>query len=167
MRKSTRDLSLVYRRRQKTDDSFIIRVALQTMKNVFEKSTGIPLSEEMIRQQLDINTTTMVIERYGRPIGYYCYTKVPSGAIYLSALVLSPEAQHKGIGTRVASHIEREARRLGAHAIHAHVQIANTKAIIFWLKNGYQVQTSRINGMLALEKTLLANAQSSMVVPTT
>ncbi len=153
-RENLKQMSLVYRERQKKDNSFIIQVALQTMKQVFEESTGSPLTEAMIQQQLEVNTTTMIIENRDHPIGYYSYTILSPRRMYLSALILSPEAQKKGIGSRVATQIERKAQAQGIHTIDAHVQFANSRAIVFWLKHGYRILGSQVKGMLAIKKML-------------
>ncbi len=147
-------LALFCRPRQKKDDAFIVRVALQTMRRVYRESTGLPLTKSMILQQLRVNTTTMIVENGHQPIGYYSYTMLAPKRLYLSALVLSSNVQGKGIGQRIANHIEREARAQGAQIIHAHVQCTNSRAIVFWFKNGYRILYPQMKGMLAIGKTL-------------
>ena len=145
---------LSYRPRESKDNPFLIRVSMQTMSRVIKKSTGRPLTKTMILEQIDGNQTTVVIERSNRPIGYYSYSILPSGQMYLSALILVPAVQNKGIGRRVARRIEHVAREKEIDTILGHIHYANSQSLVFWLKNGYRILGPHMQGTLAVEKKL-------------
>ncbi|MFC4766697.1 GNAT family N-acetyltransferase [Effusibacillus consociatus] len=145
---------LSYRSYQSTDDRFIIDAALLTMKKIFEESTGCSLTEDVIREQLNANETTRIIEQNGKPIGYYGYTVYPSRKMYWSALILIPTAQHRGLGNQVVRQVEKEALAKGVRVIEGHVQTANKRALSFWIKNGFQTVGSPFQGMIEIRKKL-------------
>ena len=143
-----------YRPRRPQDNPFLIRVSMQTMSKVIKKSTGRALTKTMILEQIDENQTTVVIESSKRPIGYYSYSILPSGQLYLSALILAPAVQNKGIGRRVAKRIEQEARAKDTHTIIGHIHYTNSKSLVFWLRNGYRILGPHMRGTLAVKKRL-------------
>ncbi len=143
-----------YRPRRPKDNPFLIRISMQTMSRVIKKSTGRPLTKSMILEQIDGNQTTVVIESSKRPIGYYSYSILPSGQLYLSALILAPAVQNKGVGRRVAKRIEHVAREKDIDTILGHIHYANSQSLVFWLKNGYRILGPHMQGTLAVEKRL-------------
>ncbi len=147
-------MDISYRPRHKKDQQFLVHVSMRTMNQIIIKSTGRPLTEARILKQINENQTTEIIESAKRPIGYYSYSILPSGQMYLSAVVLSPEMQHRGIGRRVAKHIEGVALSKGIDTILGHIHYANRQSLIFWLKNGYRILGPHMKGTLAVEKRL-------------
>lgn len=124
------------------------------MGQVFEDSLGMPLTERFVREQLNSSQQTIVVERAGKPIGYYNYSVYSPERIYLGALILLPNAQGKGIGKKVLHHFEKQVQTKGIQTIEAHVQTANNRALIFWLKNGFRITSMPMRGMLGIEKRL-------------
>lgn len=143
---------LSFRQSETKDEAFLLETTKQLMGKVFEDSTGSPLTETFIRQQLASNETTMIIERAGKPIGYFNYSMYTPNRLYWGALLLLPTVQAKGIGKKMVQHMEKLALEKGAVAIDGHVQISNTRAILFWLKNGFQVKGMPFRGVLSIEK---------------
>jgi L-amino acid N-acyltransferase YncA len=130
---------LRYRPSTKDDDLFIARVTLHTMKQVFEDSTKQPLTEEIILQLVKATDHVVIIEKNGKPIGYYCYYKTAPDRIYWGSLILLPVKQAQGLGNMIVDHFVTEARKQGVKVIDGHVQVKNERACRFWLKNGFQV----------------------------
>jgi ribosomal protein S18 acetylase RimI-like enzyme len=145
---------LAYRNRRETDDPFIIRTTLETMKEIFEKATGYPLTQEMIRQQIQANDTVRMIVQKKQPVGFYMYTVFPRDEMYLSSLILVPSAQNRGMGTKVVRHIVTEGRKRGIRVITAHVQLANERALSFWKKNGFRVSSRALQGSVEIRRDL-------------
>ncbi|BCJ86573.1 GNAT family N-acetyltransferase [Effusibacillus dendaii] len=143
---------LLFRPRRPSDDPFIIKESLEAMRQKFTASTGFHLTEQTIQQQIQANDTITIIEKNGRPIGFYMYTVYPNRTMYWSSLILVNSEQSKGIGRQVVQHIDREAAKLGVRLIEGHVQITNQKALAFWLQNGFQIDSPPINGNIAISK---------------
>jgi L-amino acid N-acyltransferase YncA len=135
-------------------DAFISRITMNAMQKIFEDSTGIPLTKEMILQQVKANEVTLVASQK-RLVGYYCYSPPWNGHMYLGSVILTPEAQGKGYGTRILRHIEQEALAKGVQILDGHVQTSNQKALSFWLYHGFRVVGHPQAGSIPIRKTLL------------
>ena len=147
-------MDITYRPRNFRDNDFLVSVSMKTMEKIIKESAGHPLTEAMVLEQIDGNQITTMIENNKRPVGFYSYTILPTGQLYVSAVVLSPKAQHQGIGRLVAKHIEQEARDNKATAIIGHIHYANNQSLIFSLKNGFRIVGPHMPGTLAVEKKL-------------
>lgn len=145
---------LVFRKRKETDDPFLISSTMQVMGQVYEDSLGTPLTERFVREQLNSSQQTVIVERAKKPIGFYNYSVYSTERVYFGALILLPDAQAKGIGKRVLQHFEKQVHTLGIRMIEGHVQTANSRAIVFWLKNGFRITGMPMRGILAVEKQL-------------
>ncbi|HEU4964470.1 MAG TPA: GNAT family N-acetyltransferase [Bacilli bacterium] len=123
---------------QPQDEPFLIALTLDQMKAVYESSVGEELTPELVRMQLrDCETT--VIEWDGRPVGYSAMMSYGQGRQYWGALVLSEEAQGKGVGQQLVQHVVQQAKQQGVRWVDGHVQTDNRKALRFWLRNGFQI----------------------------
>lgn len=145
---------LVFRKRKETDDPFLISSTMQVMGQVYEDSIGTPLTERFVRDQLTTSQETVIVERADKPIGFYNYSVYSPERAYFGALILLPDAQAKGIGKQVLQRFEKQMQSRGIRTIEGHVQTANSRAIVFWLKNGFRIIGMPMRGLLAVEKQL-------------
>lgn len=145
---------LVFRKRKETDDPFLISSTMQVMGQVYEDSIGTPLTERFVRDQLNTSRETVIVERADKPIGFYNYSVYSPERAYFGALILLPDAQAKGIGKQVLQRFEKQMQNRGIRTIEGHVQTANSRAIVFWLKNGFRIIGMPMRGLLAVEKQL-------------
>lgn len=136
------------------DDAFLLASTRETMKEVFEKSVGMELTDQLILSQIKSSGTTLIVEQKGTPIGYTCYTLHKPKRMYWGALVLVPTAQDQGIGSRICHHMFELARLKGCEAIDGHVQVENQVAIKFWKSHGFEVVGGPIAGSYEIEKKL-------------
>jgi GNAT superfamily N-acetyltransferase len=127
---------------------------MQIMGQVYKDSIGTPLTERFVRDQLNTSQETVIVERVNKPIGYYNYSLYSPERAYFGALILLPDAQAKGIGKQVLKHFENQMQSRGIRTIEGHVQTANSRAIVFWLKNGFRIVDMPMRGLLAVEKEL-------------
>ncbi|MGZ4107251.1 MAG: N-acetyltransferase family protein [Tumebacillaceae bacterium] len=148
------DAPLTFRNRREGDDAFLLRVTMAAMKQVYEKSTGTELTEESVLENIRNSGTTVIIERGGKPIGYYSYTVYLPGRMYWGSLILSPDRRGKGVGPQIHRHVEAEARKRNVRVIEGHVQVENKRAYEFWMKSGWRVVRMEGPGTLAIEKAL-------------
>ena len=153
-RKRAPSQQLTYRPRREQDDAFLKQVTIAQMKEVYEQSTGTPLTEQGVAVLLELSDTTMIIEQQGRPIGYYSYLIPGPGRLYIGSLIFTANAQGKGHGASVCRRIEEDARRLGVHTIDLHVQVTNQKAVRFWTVNGYRITVPPVAGSYLREKQI-------------
>ena len=147
-------MDVTFRPRKPEDNPVLAKMAVQTMGKVVQESAGYALSEPMALRQIEENQVTTIIEHKHQPIGYYSYSMLPTGQMYLSAVIIVPEFQHHGIGRLVAERIEREARSHQTDTILGHIHYANQQSLIFWLKNGWKIIGPHMHGTLAVQKKL-------------
>ncbi|PWK14304.1 GNAT family N-acetyltransferase [Tumebacillus permanentifrigoris] len=136
------------------DDAFLLQSTRQTMKEVFEKSVGVELTDKLILEQIKSSGVTLIIEQGCVPIGYTCYTLYKPKRMYWGALVLLPTAQGHGIGSRICDNLYEHARQLGCEAIDGHVQVHNEVAVKFWKSQGFEVVGGPTAGSYEIEKKL-------------
>ena len=106
--KNAKSSGLTYRPRRAADDVFLKHITLIAMKDLYEQATGMPLTDQGVEMLLAMSDTTVIIERQGRPIGYYSYFRPIAGRIYFGSLIFTPNAQGKGYGPEVCRHMEAE-----------------------------------------------------------
>lgn len=151
-------MQIHYRPASTKDRPFIVRVSLRTMKHVISYSTGHTLTKAVVMKQLADNQATVIIENGKRPIGFYSYSFLPTGQMYLSALVLVPSAQNRGLGKRVIKRVVAKARVNKSTAILGHVHYTNSRSVVFLLKNGFRIIGPHMPGTLAVEKKLMSQS---------
>lgn len=155
MKASNTRLPLKFIPYQSKYDPFIIRVTMNAMQQIFVDSTGIPLTEEMLMQQVRASDTTLII-CHKKLIGYYCCSKPYNQQIYFGSLILTAAARGKGYGPRILNHVENEALRKGAVILLGHVQTSNRRALSFWLKHGFEIVGPPQAGSIPIQKRLTA-----------
>lgn len=153
-RKRAKSAGMTYRPRRAGDDVFLKHITLVAMKELYEQATGMPLTEEGVEVLIEMSDTTVIIEREGRPIGYYSYLRPGPGRLYFASLIFTPNAQGKGYGPEVCRRMEADARRDGVHTIEGHVQVTNQRAIRFWTNQGYRIVGPPMQGSFPIEKTI-------------
>ncbi|MBL0387781.1 GNAT family N-acetyltransferase [Tumebacillus sp. ITR2] len=146
--------SVTFRDRVEADDAFLIQVTRETMKEVFEKSVGVTLTDRMILSQIKDSGTSLIIEQDGKPIGYTSYTVYKPKHMYWGALVLAKSAQDQGIGSRICENMFNHAEFLGCEVIQGHVQVENAVAIKFWKRHGFEIVGGPTSGSYEIEKKL-------------
>lgn len=127
-----------YRPRRPEDDEFIVQLARRELAKVHEEAFGEPFPEDELRQYLQSGMPTVVIERGGRPVGFYSYLPSAEGKVHVSALVIDPKVQRKGIGRRAMEKLEADVKRLGAHTLEVFIQDVNPRSLEFAKKLGFR-----------------------------
>ncbi|SFU35814.1 GNAT family N-acetyltransferase [Alicyclobacillus macrosporangiidus] len=131
------EVLLTFRAREPGDDAFILQLTEAELDDVHQQSFGVPFPREQFLAYLRSGAPTVVVERDGKPIGYYSYLIAPDGKMHVSAMVIDPAHQSEGIGTRVMQHMEDEARAHGVHTMEVFVQANNEKSLAFTRKLGF------------------------------
>ncbi|WP_041695038.1 GNAT family N-acetyltransferase [Alicyclobacillus acidocaldarius] len=127
-----------YRPRRPEDDDWIVQLARRELGDVHEQAFGEPFPEAELRQYLQSGMPTVVIERNGRPVGFYSYLPSAEGKVHVSALVIDSKFQRKGIGRRAMENLEAEAKRMGAHTLEVFIQDVNPKSLAFAKQLGFR-----------------------------
>jgi ribosomal protein S18 acetylase RimI-like enzyme len=128
---------LQFRARTPDDDDYIVQLTEHQLSAVHQQAFGEVFPREQFRRYLQSGAPTVVVEKAQKRIGYYSYLVNPDGKMHISALVIEPEHQSDGIGSKVMRHLEDEARRLGAHTLEVFVQTGNEKSLGFTRKLGF------------------------------
>ena len=148
--------SLTFRKRTPDDDPFIVQSTMETMKGIYERDVGGKMTDDMVLENVNSSDVVKIIERDGRPIGYYCYTIYAPGWMYWGSLVLMPGAQGGGVGNRVVRQLVQEAREKGVYVIDGHVQLSNHRARRFWMRHGFHPTGRPLYGSIPIRKLLHA-----------
>ncbi|SIS79425.1 GNAT family N-acetyltransferase [Alicyclobacillus vulcanalis] len=127
-----------YRPRRPEDDDWIVQLARRELGHVHEQAFGEPFPEVELRQYLESGMPTVVIERSGRPVGFYSYLPSAEGKMHVSALVVDAKFQRQGIGRKAMEHLESEARRMGAHTLEVFIQDVNPRSLAFARELGFR-----------------------------
>ncbi|MBF8376969.1 GNAT family N-acetyltransferase [Alicyclobacillus mali] len=127
-----------YRSRRAEDDDWIVQLARRELGVVHEQAFGEPFPESELRQYLQSGMPTVVIERNGRPVGFYSYLPSAVGKVHVSALVIDSKFQRKGIGRKAMEHLEAEVRRTGAHTLEVFIQDVNPSSLAFAKQLGFR-----------------------------
>ncbi|CAM3710145.1 GNAT family N-acetyltransferase [Alicyclobacillus pomorum] len=128
---------LEFRARTPDDDDYIVQLTEEQLSGVHQQAFGEVFPREQFRRYLQSGAPTVVVEKAKKRIGYYSYLINPDGKMHISAMVIEPEYQSDGIGSKVMRHLEDEARRLGAHTLEVFVQTGNEKSLGFTRKLGF------------------------------
>ncbi len=128
---------LEFRSRTPDDDEYIVQLTEEQLAGVHQQAFGEVFPREQFRRYLQSGAPTVVVEKAKKRIGYYSYLINPDGKMHISAMVIEPESQSDGIGSKVMRHLEDEARRLGAHTLEVFVQTNNEKSLAFTRKLGF------------------------------
>ncbi|WP_062308892.1 GNAT family N-acetyltransferase [Alicyclobacillus sendaiensis] len=155
-----------YRPRRPEDDDWIVQLARRELGGVHEQVFGEPFPEAELRQYLQTGMPTVVIERNGRPVGFYSYLPSAEGKVHVSALVIDSKFQRKGIGRRAMEHLEAEVRRMGAHTLEIFIQEVNPRSLAFAKQLGFR-EVARVEpGTLVLWKVVSSGpVRSPMLGP--
>lgn len=94
------------------------------------------ISPEGILKALD-DGMTLVADDQGVLCGYLHLSISAYGVGCITACGVCRDRQHKGIGKRLVSEVESEARKLGLRKIWLMVGLINRPGIDFYLSNGY------------------------------
>ncbi|GMA62365.1 GNAT family N-acetyltransferase [Alicyclobacillus fastidiosus] len=129
---------LSYRSRTAEDDAFIIQLTRQQLGNIHEQAFGQPFPEEQFLRYIQSGAPTIVIERNGKPIGYYSYLIGPDAKMHVSAMVIDPKHQSSGIGKTVMARLEEEAIRQGVRTLEVFVQENNAQSLAFTRSLGFR-----------------------------
>ncbi|MEF3305633.1 N-acetyltransferase [Paenibacillus sp. GYB003] len=77
-------------------------------------------------------SNTYVLEEDGEPLGFISMVDT-----YLAALFVDPARQSSGCGTQLLNHVKSECEQ-----IHLNVYQKNTRAVQFYLHNGFTIERS-------------------------
>lgn len=84
----------------------------------------------------DPNNKCVVIERYGKVVGFTSFVS----EIAMSAIFIKPNLQRKGLGKILLQYIQLEKEK-----IKLAVYVENKIAIEFYEKNGFEISESKTN----------------------
>lgn len=70
-------------------------------------------------------------------IAYYC-NDLKAGFIYISSIVVDPEARHNGVGERLVRSVIDHGKSLGFQRCRLEVAASNLEAVRFYHKLGFQ-----------------------------
>ncbi|EPZ44669.1 GNAT family N-acetyltransferase [Alicyclobacillus acidoterrestris] len=129
---------LSYRNRTPQDDAFIVGLTRQQLGTIHEQAFGAPFPEEQFLRYIQSGAPTVVVEQNGKPIGYYSYLIGPDAKMHVSAMVIDPKHQSKGIGKTVMAHLEEEAIRQGVRTVEVFVQENNAQSLAFTRSLGFR-----------------------------
>ena len=130
-------LPLVFRNRTPEDDTYILQLTEDQLGTVHQSAFGEPFPREQFLQYIQSGAPTVVFEKNSKRIGYYSYLAGPDGKMHISAMVIEPHFQSKGVGTEVMQRVEEEARQQGIHTLEVFVQTSNEKSLAFTRKLGF------------------------------
>jgi ribosomal protein S18 acetylase RimI-like enzyme len=101
--------------------------------------------ENLRRAMTEGGQTFLIFSDGGRDVGYVSYETLPGHDFYLQKIYLLPVLQGRGAGRRMLEillgylrTLDPEARRLGLN-----VNRQNLKAVIFYLRNGFEIVSRR------------------------
>ena len=101
--------------------------------------------ENLRRAMTEGGQQFLVFSDEGRDVGYVAYETLPDHDFYLQKIYLLPTLQGRGSGRRMLEllldhlrTVDPEARRLGLN-----VNRHNLKAVIFYLRNGFEIVSRR------------------------
>lgn len=158
---------LTFRARQPGDDAFIMQLTEAQLGDVHQQSFGEPFPREQFLAYLRSGAPTVVVEKDGKPIGYYSYLIGPDGKMHVSAMVIDPAHQSEGIGTRVMQHMEDQARANGVHTMEVFVQANNERSLAFTRKLGFIEQFRVAPNSICFQKPVAGVARSGGPAPGT
>lgn len=129
--------TLQFRQRVPEDDAFILKLTEDQLGQVHQEAFGEAFPREQFMYYIQSGAPVTVFEAKGEKIGYYSYLVGHDGKMHISALVIDPAYQAKGIGTTVMKHLEEEALRRGVQLLEVFVQTNNEKSIEFTKQLGF------------------------------
>ncbi|WP_083511824.1 GNAT family N-acetyltransferase [Alicyclobacillus acidiphilus] len=130
--------TITYRPRTAQDDAFIVSLTQSELGEIHQQSFGQPFPAEQFRRYIESGAPTVVIERNGKPVGYYSYLVSPDGKMHVSAMVIDPKHQNAGIGKKAVAKLEEDARKMGVHTMEVFVQESNAQSLAFARSLGFR-----------------------------
>jgi|GEM_PF-5809345 len=140
---SAKSIPLTFRNRTPQDDEFILGLTEGELGDIHQGTFGEPFPRDQFMYFIQSGAPVVMFETRGKPVGYYSYLIGHDGKMHISAMVISPEYQLKGIGTRVMKQLEQEALGRGVHTLEVFVQSSNEKSVRFTRDLGF-VEVFRI-----------------------
>lgn len=129
--------TLQFRPRTTEDDDYILHLTEGQLSTVHQQAFGEEFPREQFRRYLQSGAPTVVVEQGKQRIGYYSYLVQPGGKMHISAMVIDPDYQKGGIGSKVMRHLEENAKKQGVHTLEVFVQTGNEKSLAFTRKLGF------------------------------
>jgi ribosomal protein S18 acetylase RimI-like enzyme len=95
-------------------------------------------SFESFSRQIDVGYRYLLVQFENDTIGYCCYKLEDDETIFLNKLYIKKSEQRKGIGNSILNTMLDEIKNY--KYIRLQVNRKNTKAINFYLKNGFEIE---------------------------
>lgn len=88
----------------------------------------------------DEDYTTLIAEDRNKPVGFCTSAKKKwNNTVYIEMLMLEERYRSKGLGTKLLNEVKKFSKRNKARRLFIDVGTDNTRAIEFYLKNGFEV----------------------------
>lgn len=134
-------MNLTYRKIGEKDLNFLLSLQQETERRLSSIYKGYTTREHVNNylKRGDI----YVIEDNNNPLGHIFYEKRNDHTVYLDEFVIAPEAQGKGYGSQTLKWLidrEKDAKKIEL-VTHPH----NKRAIILYLKQGFQIENFKKN----------------------
>lgn len=162
--KTVKTASLSFRPRIPADDPYILNLTEGELGQVHSESFGEPFPREQFLGYLQSGAPTVIVERGGKPIGYYSYLVAPDGKMHVSALVIDPSHQSDGIGTHVMQHLEEDAKKQRVHTLEVFVQQNNKRSLAFTKKLGFTEVYQLPPNSICFQKVIAGTNGTSVAV---
>ncbi|MDQ0189980.1 GNAT family N-acetyltransferase [Alicyclobacillus cycloheptanicus] len=131
-------VTLSYRPRTPEDDAYIVQLTEEQLGTVHQQAFREPFPRDQFLRYIQSGAPTFLIERNGKRIGYYSYLIGPDAKMHIGAMVVEPNYQSDGIGTKVMQKLEEDAQRAGVQVMEVFVQNSNERSMAFTRKLGFQ-----------------------------
>jgi ribosomal protein S18 acetylase RimI-like enzyme len=132
----------VIRKRLATiDDPAIYRLVVEQLvpfSRMYDSGNSVTYSE--IRKRLNANKTFVIAKGYKRPYGFISIIR-KSSKLFIDMLAVDPREQGKGIGHTLMKAAEDYGLSERCHTVELFVDDSNPKAIRFYSKRGYEIDS--------------------------
>jgi diamine N-acetyltransferase len=121
-------------------------------------------SEAEIARQLEAGPRWEIAEIAGEPIGFTSFGMESDGRVKLHKLYIATEHQGQGWGSKLLSHVVKEAQKCAASEVWLQVNKLNVSAIAAYKKAGFHVAseaTFKIGNGFVMDDFLMAKSVPS------
>ncbi len=131
-------MKLEYRRARREDHEWAYRIFRQCMRTYIEQTWG---WDEMFQRQGFMENIAeadfTVARHHGRDVGGYC-VKDRDGLLHVDIVLIEPQQQNRGLGTRIMRDLMERARRQNK-PLRLNVLKTNTPAFRLYWRLGFRV----------------------------
>ncbi|MNR06558.1 putative acetyltransferase [compost metagenome] len=132
---------MIRKRLATIDDAAIYRLVVEQLvpfSSMYNSGNSVSYSE--IRKRLNANKTLVIAKGYKRPYGFISVMR-KSSRLFIDMLAVDPREQGRGIGHILMKAAEDYGLRERCQSAELFVDDSNPKAIRFYGKRGYEIDT--------------------------